>query len=338
MRARYLGKRMAGGLMLLGTVAPAFAAASFYHGKTVTMVVPYGPGGGYENWVRLIAPYMQRYLGAARVIVINKPGAGGLIGTNYIYASKPDGLTLGDTNAAGDVFSEMAGKRGVHFKISRLTWIGRPDNDPQAISVHANSPYKTFDDLVKLKGTSHVVEALATGKGASTYNAAVITYNAFGIPFKMVAAFTGGHEEKAIFLSGQGTTISLSASSIAQVGNAARVILLVNDKPFDKLPGVPTVVEEAHKHGLPARTVRVLDTMSRILAMGHAFIAPPGVPKARVALLRDAFARCLHNPAFLRKAKRAGLYVGYESGGELARAATSSLKYQSEIRPFLETH
>jgi putative tricarboxylic transport membrane protein len=316
---------------------PASAAENFYQGKTVTIIVPYGPGGGYDTWARLIAPYMQQYLGAAQVRIENKPGGGGLVGTNATYSAAPDGLTIGDTNAAGDVFAEMAKAAGVKFETAKFNWIGRPDEDPHVIAVHPNSPYKTFDDIAAAKGGKKVLRCLATGKGSSDYNSEVITMNAFEVPFQMVAAFKGSHEEKATFLSGGGDTIGVSASDIAQVGNKARVVLLTAVKPFDKLPGVPTVVEEAKKHKLPAKTVDGVTIMAQVMEMGHAFFAPPGVPADRLQALQSAFQKAFDNKEFVAKAEKAGLYVGYGPASDLQEAAQKAFQHTDELTPLLKS-
>ncbi|HEY7299728.1 MAG TPA: tripartite tricarboxylate transporter substrate-binding protein [Xanthobacteraceae bacterium] len=139
---------LAAGLMSVSAVV-VFAAApqEFYAGKTLTIIVPAAPGGGYDLWPRLMSPYLQKYLGVAQVKIENRPGGGGLVGTNAIYSSPADGLTIADTNAAGDVFAEMAKTPGVGFQTVKLNWIGRPDDDPHIIAVHPDSRYKTFGDI-----------------------------------------------------------------------------------------------------------------------------------------------------------------------------------------------
>lgn len=334
---KFLGLLVAGAVALtLG--AEARAASPYYQGKTLTIVVPYGPGGGYDTWARLLRPYLKRYLGVGEVIVRNRPGGGGLVGTNTVYRATADGLTIGDTNAAGDVFAQMANAPGVNFNVAKFSWIGRPDNDPHIVAVHPASPYKSFDDLVALKSGGKTIRALATGKGSSDYNAAVILYNAFHIPFHMVAAFKGSHAEKATFVAGEGDTISVSASDIAQLGSKeARVVLLMTAEPFARLPNVPTVVAEARKHRLPEKTVHVLTMTSEVMAMGHAFFAPPAVPAARLTELRTAFDKALHNKAFLAQAEKAGLYTGYESAGRLERIAQAAFRNKAEFAPFLKS-
>lgn len=316
---------------------PASAADNSYKGQTLTIVVPYGPGGGYDTWARLVAPYLKQYLGAAEVKVENKPGGGGLVGTNAIYSAKPDGLTIGDTNAAGDVFAEIAKAPGVHFETAKFSWIGRPDDDPHIIAVHPNSPYKTFNDILALKGGKTVLKCLATGRGSSDYNSAVITMNAFKVPFHMVAAFKGSHAEKATFLAGGGDTISVSASDIAHLGNKARVMVLTASEPFEKLSGTPTVLQAAQQQKLPADAINVLKIMSNVMDMGHAFFAPPGVPADRLKALRAAFAQTFKNKDFLAKAGKAGLYAGYQAPDALEDSAANAFKHIDELRPFLKT-
>ncbi|WP_067934988.1 Bug family tripartite tricarboxylate transporter substrate binding protein [Alicyclobacillus kakegawensis] len=311
----------------------ATSASAFFKDKTMQILVPYGPGGGYDQWARLIAPYLQEYLGLGKVEVVNVPGGGGIVGTNQIYSAKPDGLTIGDTNAGGDVFDQIDNTPGVNFDVTKLTWIGRPDDDPHILGVHTNGPYKSFTDLEHAQKT---IKALATGKGSSDYNAAVITLNAFNIPYTMVAAFSGSKDEKASFLSGNGDTISLSASDIAEIPDQAKVILLQSTERFKKLPNVPTVIELAQQAGLNQDKINALKEMAKIMDLGHAFIAPPGIPADRVAALRKAFQKALSDPSFIAQAKKENLYVGYLSGSELTNIADNAVANTSHLKPLLQ--
>jgi tripartite-type tricarboxylate transporter receptor subunit TctC len=314
--------------------AAAGERGNFFAGKTLQIIVPYGPGGGYDQWARVITPYMKKYLGAAQVKVVNTPGGGGLIGTQAIYQAKPDGLTVGDTNAGGDVFDQIDHSSGFTIDMTKVEWLGRPDDDPHIIATHAGGPYPTFDKLLAGKGT---VSALATGKGSSDYNSAVIVYNAFKAHFKMVAAFSGSSEEKAAFMSGEGTTASLSSSDIAHISANATSVVLVSARPFAKLPKVPTIIDEAERHGLDARTVQALQALSGVMDLGHAFFAPPGVPADRLAALRTAFTKSLQDPAFQKDAAKAGLYLGPESATDLSAAVSKALGQGSLFTDLLKT-
>lgn len=313
------------------------SAAAFYSGKTLNIIVPYGAGGGYDKWARLLSPYMKKYLGVAKVSVLNQPGGGGLVGTDKAYTSPPNGLYIADTNAAGDVFSQMAKAPGVKFDVKKFNWIGRPDNDPHIMAVHTNGPYKSFDDLVHAGTHGHKLNAFATGAGSSDYNAALITLNAFNLDFQMVAAFSGSSAEKATFLSGNGDTLSLSASDVAMISADARPVILITNKPFNKLPNVPTVIQMAKKYKVSARNIKALHALADVMELGHAFFAPPGVPANRLAALRVAFHKCLEDPGFRASATKARLYLGYAPPQALEAMVARAVASKALFTPLLKT-
>jgi tripartite-type tricarboxylate transporter receptor subunit TctC len=309
------------------------SGSSFYSGQTLTVVVPYGPGGGYDQWARVLAPYLKKYLGVDEVKIENVPGGGGLIGTNQVYSAKPDGLTIGDTNAGGDVFDQMDAADGYSSDVTKMDWVGRPDNDPHVIATR-DADHSTFDGVV---GQHNQIKALATGKGSSDYNSAVIIYNAFHVNFQMVAAFTGSSDEKAAFLSGEGATASLSASDIAAIKGKASPVVVVSKQRFSKLPNVPTVVDEAQQHNLSADKVKALTALSDVMDLGHAFFAPPGVPADRLAQLRTAFQKAMQDKDLLAAANKAGLYPGFESGQDLVQASQDALGQKALFTDLLKT-
>src|ERR1700754_851222 len=101
--------------------APAMAqeGAAFYKGKTVTYVVATSPGGGYDFYGRLVARYMQPALPESTFVIKNVPGAGHIVGANFIYAAKPDGLTIGTFNT-GLIYAQIAKGPGVKFDLGRM--------------------------------------------------------------------------------------------------------------------------------------------------------------------------------------------------------------------------
>lgn len=306
----------------VGTAETGDSGRDFYSGKILQVIVPYGPGGGYDLWARALAPYLQKYLGVATVHIDNKLGSGGLLGTGAIYDAEPDGLTIGDTNAGGDVFNQIDDTLGVHLDMTKVSWIGRPDGDPHLIVTHADGPYPTFD---KLADKGRTISALATGKGSADYNATVIVYNAFKVPFKMTGTFTGSSDEKDAFVGGKGTTASLSASDALEIKSKANSVLLMSETPFAELPNVPTIIQEAEKRGIDGRTLDALHALSDVMDLGHAFFAPAGVPPDRLAALRDAFRRTVQDPGFAAAAKKAGLYLEPETDSFLSTTVSKAL-------------
>lgn len=307
-------------------------AATYFKGKTLQIIVPYGPGGGYDQWARLVAPYLQKYMGLGKVEVVNVAGGGGLVGTNRIYSAPADGLTIGDTNAGGDAFDQIGSKSGANFDMNKFIWIGRPDNDPHIVGVHPSGPYQSF---TALEGAKTTIKALATGAGSSDYNAAVVTYNVFGIPYTMVAAFSGSSTEKAAFVRGDGDTIAVSASDVASLGSKANVILVESTQPFSKLPGVPSVIDAANQAGLDQAKIAALTAMSNIMDLGHAFVMTPGVAADRVTFVRQAFDKAFSDSALLAQAQKEGLYPGYLTGSTVQQMVAQVLSNGAVLTSYL---
>ncbi|MBD0734223.1 Bug family tripartite tricarboxylate transporter substrate binding protein [Streptomyces sp. CBMA29] len=318
----------------VGSAGTGDSGRDYYAGKILQVVVPYGPGGGYDLWARAMIPYLQRYLGVSTVHIDNKLGSGGLLGTSSIYDAEPDGLTIGDTNAGGDVFNQINDTLGLNMDWREVNWIGRPDGDPHLILTHADGPYPTFDTLAD---SDRKVAALATGKGSADYNATVIVYNAFKVPFTMTSTFTGSSEEKEAFLKGKGATASLSASDAVEIGHRAHSVLLMSEAPFAELPHVPTVIQEAKKRGITGRRLDALHALSDVMDLGHAFFAPAGVPQDRLAALRDAFRKTMRDPGFQAAVKKEGLYLEPETDAFLASTVDKALAQRALFKELLTT-
>lgn len=180
----------------------------------------------------------------------------------------------------------------------------------------------------------HKIAALATGKGSADYNATVIVYNAFKVPFKMTATFSGSSEEKEAFVDAKGTTASLSASDALAIGSKANSVLLMSETPFGELPHVPTVIQEAQKRGISGRTLEALHALSDVMDLGHAF-APAGVPPGRLAALRDAFRKTMRDPGFQAAVKKAGLYLEPETDEFLATTVDKALAQRALFKELL---
>src|SRR6185503_16638999 len=141
-------RSLAGGLIAasLATAAHAQGNADYFKGKTVTYIVATAAGGGYDLYGRLVSEYMQRYLPGSTFVVRNMPGAGHLIGANAIYASRPDGLTIGTFNT-GLIYNQLVGLPGVRFDLTKMSWVGKAGTEPRAMVISQQSPIKTLAEL-----------------------------------------------------------------------------------------------------------------------------------------------------------------------------------------------
>ena len=166
------------------TVASAQSAAEFFKGKTVTYVVATAPGGGYDNYGRLITEYMQKNLPGVTIVVKNMPGAGHLIGANFIYSAKPDGLTIGTFNT-GLIYNQLIDRQGVKLDLTKMSWVGKAASDPRVMIQSANNKeIKTYDDLLR-KGEPFKIAV--SGVGASNYNETQMLHQALGLNIRSIA-------------------------------------------------------------------------------------------------------------------------------------------------------
>src|SRR5256885_15024115 len=128
-------------LPIAATAQPNFA------GKTVTVLVGYKPGGGYDATARMLARHLPNHLpGKPTLIVQNMPGGNSIIAANHIYnVAKPDGLTIGTFNRNLPI-AQLTGVQGVKYDMTKFEWIGSAANRTTIPAIRNDLPYKTFED------------------------------------------------------------------------------------------------------------------------------------------------------------------------------------------------
>src|SRR6187431_1494349 len=117
----------------------------FYKDKTIRIIVGFTSGGLYDQYARLLARHMGKYIpGNPTVIVQNMPGAGSLSATNYIYGvAKPDGLTLG-MPGSGIYLDQLLGRKEAMFDVTKLLWLGSVDQRDLVLYMRADAPWKSI--------------------------------------------------------------------------------------------------------------------------------------------------------------------------------------------------
>lgn len=309
----------------------AFAATDYYKNKTLTVIVPYGPGGGYDTWARMAAPFLKKYLSLGKVKVVNKPGGGGLIGTNAVYTAKPDGLTVGDTTAAGDLIDQIVQAAGVRFDISKFNWLGRPDRPAECLVVRTNEKYQSLKSILAAANGGQTIKLLTPGRGSSAYDAAVMTFNALGVSYNAVSPFKGSHAATSSFLSGLGDVLVLPVVDAQNLGGQVKIVAILSSESFRNVDA-PTIVRFGKQQSLSQHVRSMLEMIAGVNDLGHAWFAPPGVPQDRLAALRQAFQQTVEDPAFRKQAQKAGFEVKYASGAKLAEIVANGLAKEADFR------
>src|SRR5258706_10652123 len=166
----------------------ALAQAPTFAGKTVTVLVGYKPGGGYDATARMLARHLPNHLpGKPTVIVQNMPGGNSIIAANHMYnVAKPDGLTVGTFNRNLPI-AQLTKVQGVKFDMLKFAWVGSAANEATILAIRTDLPYKNFDELRKAKDQ---VVIGSTGPGANTHDFPLLLKELLGVNIKLVSGYS----------------------------------------------------------------------------------------------------------------------------------------------------
>ena len=275
--------------------ASAQSGAAFYSGKTVTYIVATAPGGGYDTYGRLVSEYMQKYLPGSTFIVRNMPGAGHLVGTNAIYASRNDGLTIGTFNT-GLLYNQLMDYSGAKFDLTKMSWIGKAASDPRVFIVTPQSKIASWKDLVS---ATEPVNFATAGVGAAAYVETVMLTRALNLPVRVQTGYNGTEDMQAMRRGEIFGAIASRSSYESFVANGfGRFIAQIGGKDTD-LPQVMTLVSDPGARRLIA-LVQSQGDISRLTA------GPPDIPPDRLAALRAAYKSSMEDKEAQQKAEKLG--------------------------------
>lgn len=297
--------------------AQAQDAADFFKGKTVTYVVATGAGGGYDFYGRLVAEFMQRHLPGSTFVVKNMPGAGHMIGANYIFAAKGDGLTLGSFNT-GLIYNQLVKLDGVKFDLGKYSWIGKAATESRVVMVDAKSPYKTLADM---RAAKTPLNWSASGVGSAAYVETRFMIDLLGIPGKIIYGYSGNDELLAI-RRGEIQAVVGSPSSydtFLQSGYGRLAFQIGGKSPA----GVPQLRDLVANESPEAKAVVAL--VESQVEIQRFTAGPPAIPGERLAALRGAFRKAMEDPELQAMALKGGKPVEPAYGEDLANMIQTAL-------------
>jgi tripartite-type tricarboxylate transporter receptor subunit TctC len=305
--------------------AQSIPGADHYAGKTVSYIVATAPGGNYDTYGRLIAEFMQRHLPGSTFVVRNMPGAGHLIGANALYASRPDGLTIGTFNT-GLIYTQLAGHKGIKFDLKDMSWIGKASTDPRVIAVASQTSIKTFADIA---GSKDTLNFATSGPGGANYVEILGLAATMKLPIKMLSGYNGTEDQLAM-RRGEivGTIASRSAFEQFVKNGYGRFVAQFGGSETD-VPQMSSLVkgEEA------TRLVQLITVQGDI---GRLTAAPPSVPAAQLATLRAAYRAALEDPDLRARAKKGDLPIEPSYGEDVAKAVATALQQPQRVVELLK--
>ena len=241
-------KRLFTFLIMMVFIWSSGAQAASYPSKPVTLISPYGPGGAADLAARTLASSAPSYLGNG-LIVTNRTGAAGVIGSTIVAKSRPDGYTL-LLARVGSQAAVPAINRRIPYKWDEFTMLGLLETNPFALVVNPNSPYKTFADLkAAIKGGKNLSYA-STGVGTLLHLAVIMMLDDIGAEPKALKhiPFKGGGKASAAVVGGHVDLMFQNLSGV--IGNIQsgqmRALVVTSSERYPSIPDVETVREAGH--------------------------------------------------------------------------------------------
>ena len=313
-------------LAALGALPLAAAAQTNFAGKTITIVVGYKPGGGYDATARLVARHLPQHIpGKPTVIVQNMPGGNSIIAANHVYAvAKGDGLTIGTFNRNLPI-AQLTKVQGVKFDITKFQWIGSVANETTILAIRDDLPYKTFDDMRKAR---EPIVIGATGPGANTYDFPLLLKDLVGVNLKIVSGYSSSADIMLAVERKEVDGRAGSYSSIEPFIDRKLVHPVIRARSSDKrLQQLPS--DESLAPSPRAKAIMALRSAPELIA--RPYVLPPSTPADVVKTMRGAFAAAINDPALQAEAKKAKLDLEYTSGDEAQKILKEVLNQPKDI-------
>ncbi|WP_102346529.1 tripartite tricarboxylate transporter substrate-binding protein [Bacillus sp. Marseille-P3661] len=286
-------------------------SSEYFKGKTITFIVPYNPGGGYDTVARSLAPKLEELTGA-KLVVKNLPGGGGNLGTNTLFNSKNDGLTIGILNGTQIVNSDLFGSEseGVQYDIDRFSYLGRVNEEDMVVYTKNGGNYKSIEDLMKSE------QPITFAVGAPTDNlfaGLVIMQEALGIPFEIIPGYSGSAEMELAVLNGEvdGTYATLPQRIAGFKSGDFQPIGLVL-RQSEELPEIPVIADyiEGEENN------KLFKSLQNMTAAGRVIAAPPDLDEGKRKFLEDTLNQILTDPKIVEEWEKADRPINWMDGKE----------------------
>ena len=325
MKKRILCLLVTGVIISIFLPPQALLSAPYYEGKTVRIIVGFGPGGGYDRMARLLAKHLPKFIpGKPSIIVENMEGASSIIAANYLYnIAKPDGLTIG-TFIATLPFAQLIKIEGVKFDIRKYSWIGSSALESYVLTLRTDSPYKTIEDLKKAKDP---IPLGCSGVATMDYQFPLLLKGFLGLNLKMV-----------VYVSSAEAMLAVEKKEVE--GRAGYYSSL---KPFIERglvrPVIRGRVSTPGIENLPVNEDLTTDKMGKTLMamfsvtdiIGRPYVAPPGTPAEVMKILWDAFAKVAKDPELKEESKKMMMDVAYTPAEEVLKIINFLLTQPEDV-------
>jgi tripartite-type tricarboxylate transporter receptor subunit TctC len=284
-----------------------------YPSKPITIVCPYPAGGNTDQRSRQFARFMGPVLGVP-MVVENRSGAGGNIGTEAIARAKPDGYTIGMGNFAPLSVNPTLFKKVSFDPIKDLAPICLIERGPLVLMVRQDSPFKSLKDLIAAAKAKPGHLTYAHGGTGGSHHLAAEMFKARAGVFITTIPYRGGAPAAMDLMGGQVDMMfeQMYAASANIRAGRLRPLAITSLKRSPQFPDVPTLAEQ----GFPGFEI----------SNWQGFVAPAGTPRPIIQLLNEVTNKALADPAIREQM----LGQGNELGGGTPEQFAAHIKAESE--------
>jgi len=304
--------------LLLAAGTARAQAPALEGGRSLSLIVPYPPGGGNDIGARALGPLLERELNMP-VVVLNRPGAASQIGMTQVARARPDGLTIGYGLWPQTTTLYLDPSRQAPFTRESFTPLALHATDPGAIMVHAESPLRSLADLVAAaRARPDDVRMSDNGRLGHEHMAAIRLQEMAGVTFNQIhyqgagpaiVALLGRQTEAGIF------AVGTANSHVRQGSMRALAVLSRTESPF--LPGVPTAAAQG---------------FDIVAGSTRGFVAPAGLPPEVMQTLSGALERAILSPEHAERMNSLAIPITYQGPEGFARYWAEE---EAQLRPIL---
>ena len=301
--------------LLLGATVPLHAQD--YPRGAVTLVIPLAPGDATDTSARAIADELSRELKVS-IIPVNRPGAGGALGTDQVVKAKPDGNTIILTNNASLVFRSILDPKTASYNpLTDLTPLGLAMRSPSILAVRGDAPYKTFAELVDYAKKNPGSVRVGTAGAGSVGEFCVYTINSLTGAGLVSVPFTGASPGVTALLGGHVEGVVLALGTMTGHLRSGTLRGIVISSKYPEFSDIPTLQDLGYNE--------------RLFGIWVAFFAPAGVPEEVTRALVPALERAIKSPAIAAKLKPLGMVMDYSPPERLRAEIREEHRRVSEI-------
>jgi tripartite-type tricarboxylate transporter receptor subunit TctC len=308
----------------------ADSLSDFYHNKTFSILVGFGPGGGYDTTARVLSRHIGRHIpGEPNVIVRNVPGAAGLVLANTIYNISPrDGTEMGTFNRTVPLDPLLDGSKA-QFDAQKFSWIGSTSNEISTCVAWHTSPATTIEQAMKTE-----IVVAGTGPAADAVMYPRLLNAIVGTKFRIVTGYQGSADSIMAMESGEAQSFcawtwgSITSSHPTWLRDGTiKVLVQFGLKKHPDHPEIPFVLDLAKTD----KDRQALELMMAPLLFARPFAAPPGLPHDRLMALRRAFNETVGDPAFIADANKQGLEIDLVTGEDIDQTLAKLYKTPADV-------